>query len=169
MENSPWLRLQRPIASWRDVFPPESSFSSLEGQIGLDNQIRPEEAEMRVVRISQVQEETMLTATPVPGWPGGPVTRTRQPLVPADISKNFNCSVVNFGRGATTGFHAHTSDQILIITSGVGLVATEQEEREVTVGDIVHISAGEKHWHGATKDSYMSHITITAADSESVR
>ena len=124
---------------------------------------------MRVVRISQVEEETMPTATPIPGWSGGPVTRTRQALVPAEASKNFNCSVVNFGRGATTGFHAHTSDQILKITSGVGIVANEQEEREVTVGDVIHITAGENHWHGATKGSYMSHITITASGSESVR
>ena len=124
---------------------------------------------MRVIRISQVEEETMPTATPIPGWSGGPVTRTRQALVPAEASNNFNCSVVNFGRGATTGFHAHTSDQILIITSGVGMVATEQEEREVTVGDVIHITAGENHWHGAAKDSYMSHITITASGSESVR
>ena len=124
---------------------------------------------MRVVRISQVPEETMATATPVPGWPGGPVTRTRQPLIPADTSENFNCGAVNLGRAATTGCHAHTSDQILVITTGVGIVATEQEEREVTVGDVIHIPAGEKHWHGATKDSYMSHITITAAGSESVR
>ncbi len=124
---------------------------------------------MRVIRISQVQEETMPTATPVPGWSGGPVTRSRQTLVPAETSKNFNCSVVNFGRGASTGFHAHTSDQILVITAGVGIVATEQEEREVTVGDVVHISAGENHWHGASRDSYMSHITITATGSEAVR
>jgi quercetin dioxygenase-like cupin family protein len=124
---------------------------------------------MRIIRISQVEEESMPTVTPVPGWTGGPVARTRQPLVPSDLSENFNCSVVNFGRGATTGFHAHTSDQILVITAGVGIVATQEEEREVAVGDVVHISAGEQHWHGASKDSYMSHITITTSDSEAVR
>ena len=124
---------------------------------------------MRVIRIAEVQEEPMGTATPIPGWTGGDVQRTRQPLIPEGSSKNFNCSVVNFHRGATTGWHAHSSDQILVITSGVGIVANENEEREVTVGDVVHISAGERHWHGAKKESYMSHITITAADSQSRR
>ena len=38
-------------------------------------------------------------------------------------------------------------------------MATKQEEREVTVGDIVYLPAGEKHSHGATKDSYLSYIT----------
>ena len=40
----------------------------------------------------------------------------------------------------------------------------KSEEREVTVGDVAHILQGENHWHGAKKESYMSHITITAVD-----
>lgn len=116
---------------------------------------------MRVVRISEVQEEPgPPTTTPVPGWTGGPVTRTRQTIIPAGMSKNFNCGVVNFGRGATERFHTHTLDQLLIITAGIGMVATEQEEREVTVGDIVYLPAGEKHRHGARKESSMSYIAI---------
>lgn len=124
---------------------------------------------MRVIRISEVEEQPIATATPIPGWTGGPVARTRQPLIPAESSQNFNCGVVNFKKGATTGFHVHDSDQILVITAGVGVVATEVEQHEVTVGDVVHIKAGENHWHGATKDSYMSHITITAAGGQSSR
>ena len=48
-------------------------------------------------------------------------------------------------------------------------MATDDEEREVTVGDFVHIPAGEKHWHGARKESYMSHITITGKDSQTTQ
>lgn len=136
---------------------------------GVPQEMELVEAEMRVVRIAEVQEEPIATATPIPGWTGGPVKRTRQPIIPPEGSKNFNCSIVNFARGATTGFHTHDSDQILIITSGIGIVATEKEELEVTVGDVVHISAGEKHWHGARKESPMSHITITAASGRSAR
>ena len=119
---------------------------------------------MRVIRIAEVAHVPIDTATPIPGWTGGEVSRTRQPLIPEGASKNFNSSVVNFGLGATTGWHTHNSDQILVITTGVGMVANESEEREVTVGDVVHIQAGENHWHGAKKESYMSHITITAVD-----
>jgi quercetin dioxygenase-like cupin family protein len=60
-------------------------------------------------------------------------------------------------------FHIHSGDQILIVTEGKGIVATDAEEREVTVGDVILISAGEKHWHGATKDSAFSHITVQIA------
>lgn len=124
---------------------------------------------MRVIRISEVHEEPVATATPVPGWSGGEVSRTRQTIIPGGGSKNFNCRVVNFSRGATTGWHVHSSDQILVITAGRGMVATEQKGYEVGVGYVVHIQAGENHWHGATIDSYMSHITITAAESQSRR
>lgn len=124
---------------------------------------------MRVVKISQLPEESMGEATPIAGWTGGTVTRSRQTIIPDGDSENYRCSVVNFGQGATTGWHAHTCDQILVITAGSGIVATEHDEREVTVGDVVHIKAGERHWHGAKADTTMSHITITAVGSESRR
>ena len=116
---------------------------------------------MRVIRISELDEEPVDTAPPIPGWTGGQVVRTRQTLIPEGSSENFNSSVVNFKKGATTGFHKHTSDQILVVTLGSGIVATETEEHEINVGDVVHVKAGENHWHGAKADSYMSHITIT--------
>ena len=118
---------------------------------------------MRVTRTAEVPEEPNTS----PLMMGGTVTR--QALVPAAESNNFNCGIVNFSRGARNKYHAHTSDQILIITSGIGTVATERGEREVTVGDVIHIPAGEKHWHGARKESYMAHITITAKDSETTQ
>jgi quercetin dioxygenase-like cupin family protein len=124
---------------------------------------------MRIVKISEVEHVAESTATPVPGWTGGAVSRTFQAIIPPGMSKNFKCSVVNFDRGATTGFHSHSEDQILIIVSGVGIVATEDEERVVTVGDIAYCPAGERHWHGAGKESSMSHIAVTAAGSETSR
>jgi quercetin dioxygenase-like cupin family protein len=117
---------------------------------------------MRVIRIAEVETVPIDTATPVPGWTGGEVRRTRQPLLPEGASENFSSSVVNFERGATTGWHTHTSDQILVITLGNGIVANEHEELHVGVGDMVQILPGENHWHGARADSYMAHITITS-------
>ena len=124
---------------------------------------------MRVVTLNAVQEESMGEATPIAGWTGGSVTRTRQTIIPDNASDDYRCSVVNFSPGATTGWHAHTCDQILVVTGGSGIVATEQEEHEIKVGDVVHIKAGEKHWHGAKPDTTLSHITITTADSQSRR
>jgi quercetin dioxygenase-like cupin family protein len=120
---------------------------------------------MRVVTLSDIAEEDLGEATPIAGWTGGPVTRSRQTIIPVGDSDNYNCSVVNFSLGSTTGWHAHDCDQILIVTSGAGMVATEHEEREITVGDVVHIKAGEKHWHGAKADTTLGHITVTLTGS----
>jgi quercetin dioxygenase-like cupin family protein len=76
---------------------------------------------------------------------------------------------VNFSRGSTTGWHAHSCDQLLIVTSGSGIVATEHEQHKINVGDVVHIRAGERHWHGANADTTMGHITITLAGSQATR
>jgi len=54
----------------------------------------------------------------------------------------------------------------LIVTSGAGYVATEQEQREIQVGDVVQIKAGERHWYGAKADTTMAHITITTVGSQ---
>jgi quercetin dioxygenase-like cupin family protein len=84
---------------------------------------------------------------------------TIQPL--AAEGGDYNMSIVNFGKGVRNKFHKHESDQILIVTSGIGIVATETEQRTVTVGDVIVFPKGEKHWHGATEDSEFSHIFIT--------
>jgi quercetin dioxygenase-like cupin family protein len=122
---------------------------------------------MRVLKISELQETPMDTATPIAGWSGGPVSRTRQAVIGDGQSENFRCNVVNFRVGATTGWHVHDCDQILVVTAGKGFAATESEQREITVGDIVHIRAGERHWHGASAISPLSHITVTTVGSTS--
>ena len=124
---------------------------------------------MRVLKISDLPEKAMGTATPIAGWTGGAVSRTRQEIITDGQSEQFRCNVVNFRVGATTGWHVHDCDQILVVTAGRGIVASETEEREITVGDVVHIKAGERHWHGAKADTTMGHITITAVGSQATR
>jgi len=104
----------------------------------------------------------------IEGWTG-PVSRSRQTIIQPGDSANYNCSVVNFSQGCTTGWHTHSCDQILVVTSGSGMVATEHEKHEINVGDVVHIKAGERHWHGAKADTTMAHITITAVGSQATR
>jgi quercetin dioxygenase-like cupin family protein len=89
----------------------------------------------------------------------------RQLIVEQAESRSFNFSIVNFTAGSRNKFHQHTSDQILIVTEGSGIVATDHEERTVTAGDVVLIPAGENHWHGAPGVTPMSHITIQTKDS----
>ena len=108
---------------------------------------------MRVVRISNVEKE----ASDSPLFTGSDVTR--QTLLPD--SKEYNLNVVNFGKGVRNKFHAHDSEQILIVTAGKGIIATDKEEKMITAGDIVIIPPGEKHWHGATEDSEFAHIYVS--------
>ena len=119
------------------------------------------EGAMIVTKISEVPREPYVT----PLFTGPDVTR--QPLV--SESKDLRVSIVNFGKGVRNKFHTHDKDQVLIVIAGKGIVATEKEERVVTVGEVVLFPAGEKHWHGATKDSEFSHIVITRVESKTTQ
>src|SRR5438105_5038802 len=99
--------------------------------------IKSERPIMRVLKINDLPKKPMGTATPIEGWTGGAVNRTRQELIADGQSENFRCNVVNFSAGATTGWHVHDCDQILVVTAGKGIVANETEQREIAVGDVV--------------------------------
>jgi quercetin dioxygenase-like cupin family protein len=121
---------------------------------------------MKVVTLKNVPDVPVEGADRIEGWTG-PVARSRQTIIEPGDSKNYNASVVNFTQGCTTGWHTHTCDQILVVVSGSGMAAVEGgTPQAINVGDVVHIKAGERHWHGATKDSTMGHITITAVGGE---
>src|SRR5262245_55158687 len=125
-------------------------------------QLPHEERAMRVLKLNDLPEIPMGKATPIDGWTGGPVVRMRQEVITEGQSDFFRCSVVNFRPGATTGWHVHDCDQLLIVTAGRGVVANETEEREITVGDVVQVQAGERQWPGARRDAPLLHLTVTA-------
>jgi quercetin dioxygenase-like cupin family protein len=118
----------------------------------------PLEVEMKIVNMNEAPKQTADS----PIFTGSDVTR--QVLVPE--GSEFRVHIVNFGKGVRNKFHAHDCDQVLIVTHGTGIVATEDEERVVTVGDVIHIPAGEKHLHGATDESDFSHIFVTKTGSK---
>src|SRR6516165_6105992 len=120
---------------------------------------------MKVVTLRDIPNFPMEGAEPNEGYTGRGA-RARQTIIQSGESSNYNCSVVNFSQGCTTGWHTHNCDQVLVVTSGSGMVATEHEQREINVGDVVHIKAGERHWHGAKADRTMGHITIALAGSQ---
>jgi quercetin dioxygenase-like cupin family protein len=84
----------------------------------------------------------------------------RQLIFDPAESDSFYFSIIYFSAGSRNKFHQHTSDQILIVTEGTGVVDTDTEERTITAGDVVLIPAGESHWHGAPGSTSMSHITV---------
>jgi quercetin dioxygenase-like cupin family protein len=90
---------------------------------------------------------------------------SRQPILTPEMSQNFNLGIVNFPAGVRNKMHTHSSDQVLFVTEGTGIIATETTQQEITVGDVVHIPAEEKHWHGATAHFHFSRIALTAKGS----
>lgn len=71
---------------------------------------------------------------------------------------------VTFEPGARTAWHTHPLGQTLIITSGLGWAQREGGPiEEVRPGDVVWFAPGEKHWHGATSATAMTHIAIQEA------
>src|ERR671923_998613 len=105
---------------------------------------------MKVIK----QEAVRAESADSPLFTGGPVTR--QPLVTPEMSNDFNIGIVHFSAGVRNKMHTHSSDQVLFVTEGTGIIATETTQQEIAVGDVVHIPAEEKHWHGATQHSHFS-------------
>jgi quercetin dioxygenase-like cupin family protein len=68
---------------------------------------------------------------------------------------------VTFEPGARTAWHSHPLGQTLIVTAGCGRVQRWGGPKEdIRPGDVICFSAGEKHWHGATSTTAMTHIAI---------
>ena len=71
---------------------------------------------------------------------------------------------VTFEPGARTAWHTHPLGQTLIVTSGLGWAQAEGGQvEEIRPGDVVWIPPGEKHWHGASPTTAMTHIAIQEA------
>jgi len=84
----------------------------------------------------------------------------RLPVVDEKMANELRVAVVTFSPGARNKWHTHTNEQVLYVTEGKGIVATEDEEALVTPGTIAFIPSGEKHWHGATSETSFSHLSI---------
>ncbi len=85
---------------------------------------------------------------------------TFQPLVSPVDSDELDLLTVSFSAGARTRPHMHQQDQVLHIIEGQGIVTTDTEKQVVSVGDVILIPRGTWHWHGATRTSAMSHISV---------
>lgn len=85
-------------------------------------------------------------------------------LATLTINKDLNVPMANitFEPGCRNNWHKHTGGQILIVVGGEGLY---QERGKPSIhlksGDVVEIAANVEHWHGATAESWFSHLGIT--------
>ena len=82
-------------------------------------------------------------------------------LVEAPEPARVVAASVTFEPGARTAWHTHPLGQTLIVTAGCGWAQHDGGPiREIKPGDVVWFAPGEKHWHGATPTTAMTHIAI---------
>jgi quercetin dioxygenase-like cupin family protein len=109
---------------------------------------------MRIVRIDR-------QAAKPPAHPEWfPGTVWQQLLNPAEEATATELIAVWFEAGSRTKPHVHPVDQTLQVLEGEGVVDIEGARRIIRAGDWVIIPAGVWHWHGATPDSAMCHVSI---------
>ena len=83
------------------------------------------------------------------------------PLFQAQPPGRVAGATVTFEPGARTAWHTHPLGQTLVVTSGCGRVQRGGGRiEEIRPGDVIWFPAGEKHWHGASPATAMSHIAI---------
>lgn len=83
------------------------------------------------------------------------------PLFQANAPARALGASVTFEPSARTAWHTHPLGQTLIVTAGCGRVRRWGGPiEEIRPGDVVWIQPGEKHWHGATPTTAMTHIAI---------
>ena len=83
------------------------------------------------------------------------------PLFQADAPARTSGASVTFEPGARTAWHTHPLGQVLIVTGGCGWVQREGGLiEEIHPGDVIRLLPGEKHWHGATPHTAITHIAI---------
>ena len=115
---------------------------------------------MKIVNIKNVLKKEF---TDLPLFTGKIVRQS--PLKDIE-SSDLSVDYINFAKGVKNKLHMHSNDQVLIVTKGRGIIATEEKEFKIKEGDIIWVPAGEKHWHGAVPGVEFTHISITKTHSK---
>ncbi|MDO4640260.1 MAG: cupin domain-containing protein [Neisseria sp.] len=89
-------------------------------------------------------------------------------MLAASPDKQVNVANITFEPGCRNNWHCHENGyQILLVTAGEGFYQEEgQPAQRLKAGDVIVIQESVKHWHGATKDSWFTHIAITAGNAK---
>jgi quercetin dioxygenase-like cupin family protein len=112
---------------------------------------------------SEQMEITRSGSTPSVKGPSEWFTGTVRidPMFAANDARRSSAATVTFEPGARTAWHTHPFGQTLIVTAGFGRVQREGGPVEdIRPGDVVWFPPGERHWHGASPTTAMSHIAI---------
>jgi quercetin dioxygenase-like cupin family protein len=91
-------------------------------------------------------------------------TVLQDPIITTAAPARLVVNRVSFEPGARTNWHTHPLGQTLYVIAGVGRVQTKGGPlREIRPGDVVWIPAGEKHWHGGSPTTGMTHLAMQEA------
>ena len=102
------------------------------------------------------------SATPSPDYFTGAVRQ--YPILEAPAPARLRAVTVTFEPGARTAWHTHPLGQTLVVTSGLGWAQVwGGKVEEIRTGDVVWFAPGEKHWHGASATTAMTHIALQEA------
>jgi quercetin dioxygenase-like cupin family protein len=84
------------------------------------------------------------------------------PIGRGDPPSKLNINAVHFTPGAHTAWHSHDGGQTLYVIEGRGLVQSRGAPvAKISPGDVIYTATGEEHWHGATAEHFMTHLSIT--------
>jgi quercetin dioxygenase-like cupin family protein len=85
----------------------------------------------------------------------------QDPIIAAEAPARIVAARVTFEPGARTNWHTHPLGQTLYVISGIGRFQTKGGTvQEIRPGDVVWIPPSEKHWHGGSPTSGMTHIAM---------
>src|ERR1700722_6339050 len=84
------------------------------------------------------------------------------PITQGQAPSKLSIGAVHFTPGARTACHSHEGGQTLYVTEGRGFVQSRGSQAvEIRPGDVIFTPTGEEHWHGATPEHFMTHLSIT--------
>ena len=83
-------------------------------------------------------------------------------IAKGDEPSRIRVNTVRFSPGARSAWHSHALGQTLHVTEGAGLAQSRGSDIvKIRAGDVIYTPADEEHWHGATPDDFMTHLSIT--------
>jgi quercetin dioxygenase-like cupin family protein len=89
------------------------------------------------------------------------------PILRGPAPSQLSVSAVHFTPGARTAWHSHSLGQTLCVTEGEGVVQSRGEPIvSIHSGDVIYTPDGEWHWHGASPDHFMTHLSMTEGAAE---
>lgn len=110
---------------------------------------------MRIRKITMDESQASRATSPI--FVGEVVS---QDLVPEGVADILRVTAVTFRDGARNKRHTHSTDQVLVATSGEGFVSADDETLTMRTGDVAFVAKDTPHCHGALPNQDFTHLSI---------